>query len=198
MTNVSIEIPEKAIEELPKQIYWVGMYSDLPSFPDIADLRSRCMLLYEQRQPLRCFLEAIVNVENRIWILDPFFGSCSINEVPTEFTESLEITEAREIRFISKGYTHIPEYVKALRDKRRKRIPGKKHGIDWLSNPDPLKIQILHDRFAILDNELWHFGHTVGGYETSLTAVSRGWSAIATGAADFYQKLWRDLGGGQW
>lgn len=33
----------------------------------------------------------------------------------------------------------------------------------------------IHDRFAITDDELWHFGSTVGGVSGGLTALSRGW-----------------------
>lgn len=33
----------------------------------------------------------------------------------------------------------------------------------------------IHDRFALLDNEIWHFGGTVGGVNAHLTAYSRGW-----------------------
>lgn len=36
------------------------------------------------------------------------------------------------------------------------------------------KLQI-HDRYAILDDELFHFGSTVGGYEEHFTAYTRGW-----------------------
>lgn len=33
----------------------------------------------------------------------------------------------------------------------------------------------IHDRFAVLDDEIWHFGGTVGGINAQLTAYSRGW-----------------------
>ena len=33
----------------------------------------------------------------------------------------------------------------------------------------------IHDRFAVLDDEIWHFGGTVGGINPQLTAYSRGW-----------------------
>jgi len=35
---------------------------------------------------------------------------------------------------------------------------------------------LIHDRFAILDDNLYHFGGTVGGYQHGLTAFSCGWS----------------------
>ena len=33
----------------------------------------------------------------------------------------------------------------------------------------------IHDRFALMDGEIWHFGGTVGGVRPHLTAYSRGW-----------------------
>lgn len=33
----------------------------------------------------------------------------------------------------------------------------------------------IHDRFALLDDEIWHFGWTVCGIGNSLNAYSRGW-----------------------
>ena len=35
---------------------------------------------------------------------------------------------------------------------------------------------LIHDRFAILDEETFHFGGTVGGYQKGFTAFSCGWS----------------------
>lgn len=51
-----------------------------------------------------------------------------------------------------------------------------------------------HDRFAIVDNELWHFGATVGGSHPSINAFSRGWNAAETGAIRYFTELWRGNG----
>lgn len=34
---------------------------------------------------------------------------------------------------------------------------------------------LYHDRFALLDDEIWHFGSTVGGIYPGITAFSGGW-----------------------
>ncbi|MBS0907879.1 hypothetical protein JK229_22600 [Pantoea dispersa] len=49
----------------------------------------------------------------------------------------------------------------------------------------------LHDRFAIIDNELWHFGATVGGFHRDVNAVSRGWNAEAHDAVQFFETVWK-------
>ncbi|MBF8274642.1 MAG: hypothetical protein HW380_3747 [Magnetococcales bacterium] len=53
----------------------------------------------------------------------------------------------------------------------------------------PKKYPFLHDRFAVTDGELWHFGGTVGGVHNGLTAVSRGWRANECRALHFFENL---------
>lgn len=52
------------------------------------------------------------------------------------------------------------------------------------------KFDYIHDRFAIVDDELWHFGATVGGFHASVNAASRGWSAVDSGAIAFFELAW--------
>lgn len=49
----------------------------------------------------------------------------------------------------------------------------------------------IHDRFAIIDNELWHFGATVGGFHRDVNAVSRGWNAETHDAVQFFDTAWK-------
>lgn len=49
----------------------------------------------------------------------------------------------------------------------------------------------IHDRFAIIDNELWHFGATVGGFHRDVNAVSRGWNANTHDAVQFFDLAWK-------
>ncbi len=64
----------------------------------------------------------------------------------------------------------------------------------------PLKVELsfalkdfdyIHDRFAIIDDELWHFGATVGGFHRDVNAASRGWSADAHKAVQFFDTAWK-------
>lgn len=48
----------------------------------------------------------------------------------------------------------------------------------------------VHDRFAIIDNELWHFGATVGGLHNLVNAATRGWNAEALDAVRFFREAW--------
>jgi hypothetical protein len=48
----------------------------------------------------------------------------------------------------------------------------------------------MHDRFAIVDDELWHFGATVGGLHTLVNAATRGWRADDHKAVEFFETAW--------
>lgn len=48
----------------------------------------------------------------------------------------------------------------------------------------------IHDRFAIIDDELWHFGATVGGFHRDVNAASRGWNANTHKAVQFFETVW--------
>jgi hypothetical protein len=49
----------------------------------------------------------------------------------------------------------------------------------------------VHDRFAVIDDELWHFGGTVGGFHEHVTAASRGWDADEHDAVAFFDLAWK-------
>lgn len=48
----------------------------------------------------------------------------------------------------------------------------------------------VHDRFAVIDSELWHFGATVGGLHRQVNAATRGWDAEAHDAVRFFNEAW--------
>lgn len=52
------------------------------------------------------------------------------------------------------------------------------------------EVDYIHDRFAIIDNELWHFGATVGGFHRDVNAASRGWNAHSHNAVHFFDTAW--------
>lgn len=62
-----------------------------------------------------------------------------------------------------------------------------------VSQMDKRRYPFPHDRFAVTDGELWHFGGTVGSLEHCFTAVSRGWNDSDHGFEDFFKTAWRSL-----
>ncbi|MCY4486025.1 MAG: hypothetical protein OXF11_02785 [Deltaproteobacteria bacterium] len=62
--------------------------------------------------------------------------------------------------------------------------------VRWSSTLDRHRFPFLHDRFAIVDGALWHFGATVGGGHPGVTAASGPWSEAETRARHFFEECW--------
>jgi hypothetical protein len=109
------------------------------------------------------FFDALNAVSERFWVMDPYFyakvGLASI-------WYALQHTSLPEIRVIS--HEPLPNVWIA---ERNARAPAKVN-IKWKKG-----FHELHDRFAILDDEAWHFGSTVGGGYHRFGAATRGWDA---------------------
>jgi hypothetical protein len=185
-------------------LIWPGVREDLGSFPERYVLHERFNTSPHDRLPLKGFADSVLLANARVWVLDLFFGEPEKYEggyyrsIPSILWEALLMTEAISLRFLTKP-SYDAELPHAIRNARKGRFPGPSFGISWIGGlRDKDLYPFAHDRFAIVDEELWHFGSTVGAGQARLTAASRGWSAIDTGAADFYRELWRDLGGEQW
>ena len=47
---------------------------------------------------------------------------------------------------------------------------------------------MVHDRFAIMDGEIWHCGASICGMHAALNAVSRGWVDEEGKLMEFFMK----------
>jgi hypothetical protein len=73
------------------------------------------------------------------------------------------------------------------------RHPDPYFGVHWQPTLAHRDFPYAHDRFAIVDDQLWHFGATVGGGHGSLTAASGPWPAAPSGFVDLFDRLWQAL-----
>lgn len=156
--------PQVKLPTLPsfeKKLSWVWVDSgDFPieklGAPELASYSPKLLIEFEN---------AILAVQDRIWILDPHFN---VQFGLSAIWLALCASEAKDIRVISHN----------------------QRPTDWIENavksmgykpPAPIDWRVcffsLHDRFALLDNELWHFGSTVGGAYPGFGAATRGWAA---------------------
>jgi len=114
-----------------------------------------------------------VTFENckNITIIDKYLSEKEFDRIK-DIVEKWEYNNTLALREIN-IYIYEPE----LKDKKEeiifsiKKLMNKNFIIYSSKDRD-----LLHDRFAILDDELFHFGGTVGGYQQGLTAYSCGWS----------------------
>jgi phosphatidylserine/phosphatidylglycerophosphate/cardiolipin synthase-like enzyme len=139
------------------------------------------------------FLQAAWGAKVRIWVLDPKFSTD--DDVVLEAI--VERAVADDIRILCESHddserSRIGDSAALLEDiaNGRDSPPPRKINLRWLPRLHKDQYPFLHDRFAIVDDELWHFGATVGGGHKSLNAASRGWNARETLAIQFYERLW--------
>lgn len=97
----------------------------------------------------------------------------------------------KEIKILcgSNDKSEVKAAVDDMRTTLKKKDP--RHSIELRQTLNKKKFPFLHDRFAVLDDELWHFGATVGGLHKGLNAYSRGWSASAHRFMDMFDEAWK-------
>jgi len=146
------------------------------------------------------FMLALRGARDRIWVIDAFLfkNSTRTNNKFFEIVEKeLFETTAQDIRFIAEGkdghQDQIAEF-RILQNLRREPPQIRPFTIDvQLCRGGKSAMQMPHDRFAIIDDELWHWGANVGGTHHDVNAYSRGWSAQETGADKYFVRLWKKL-----
>ncbi len=138
------------------------------------------------------FQYAIMEAKDRLWIIDSNFDAYGVASI----LEALQVSNVKQIWILTgkkdSQKEHIPDWKLQLENVRNER-QAKDHipaDIQWKTGLSNEKYPYLHDRFAIVDHELWHFGATVGGGHPSLNAATRGWDADQTKAITFFRDVW--------
>ena len=140
---------------------------------------------------LVAFEVAVMEALVRILVLDPHF-----DEIGTRVLRSaLSSTQASDVRLLTGGSGIDREGRERLRQELTRYLnldqpTPRGFEVRWNANLDKHTFPFLHDRFAIVDGELWHFGSTVGGGHPGVTAASGPWSTSATRAAEFFEECW--------
>ncbi|EIU7148983.1 TPA: hypothetical protein ACXOGI_003892 [Pseudomonas aeruginosa] len=144
------------------------------------------------------FADAIRTAQTRVWIIDKHIfsedgdkpdHSLRIQKVANWFiTEQLKSVRILTSRHDSRNsietiFAELQEVVTSTRGKL-----GTPIDINLLFSLGDF--DHIHDRFAIIDDELWHFGATVGGFHRDVNAASRGWDANTHRALDFFNLAW--------
>ncbi len=197
------------------RLYWTavgdGAGATLDEFPDLGRLTTRASVVAGNLSlsaysdgaislRLKEFADAVGRATDRLLIVDPYFGK---NSGPDRSTghfvvaASLAASKVNLVRVISGRLqgAEIRAAKQLLVSARNKPTHGRRHGvIEWLDRLPGGGFDI-HDRFAIVDSELWHFGADVGGAHPGLTMTSGPWSAGDSWARSFFEELWRRLGG---
>jgi len=143
------------------------------------------------------FISVVRSARERIWLIDGYLlkvdgraKACFVDV----FERALGETGAWDVRFLTsgkEGHGDQIDFLRALQDQRR--APPRNEGFVLnvrFVRDGKVRVRLPHDRFAIIDDELWHWGANVGGTHHEVNAFSRGWSADETQAVGYFERLW--------
>lgn len=190
-------VPDKAIMWPTVAGYGDNGGADSTRFPGLTEIKAR-----KAAQPpaaLAAFAEELELAQERVLILDDYLFKPDRGTVETRldhilnwFTESFRAGDVRLLTS-SLGSADVEADIAKQCSERAQ----------WISSLDPyaavtisvkFTLQIdfpyVHDRFAIIDDDLWHFGATAGGLHAQVNAATRGWVAEDHGARGFFDLAW--------
>jgi len=195
----SIAIAPKAERPFPaKEILWGSQEGGQNCFPTSTAAWER--KYSGDPAPLKQFGKAVADAQERVWIVDEYLLKPDSGN-PAERIEQILAwlplwLAASDIRLLTKQHQEVDEadlkkfqqQARAINthDARRE----KECRIEVRTHLTHRNCNFVHDRFAIVDDELWHFGGTAGGFQAAVSAASRGWRAVNHGAIEFFEEIW--------
>ncbi len=198
----SINIAPQPQRPLPKtEIFWGSQDGGCNAFPTGMEALSH-RRYSDNPTPLKTFGQAVSNALDRVWIIDEYF----LMPEGVKADSRIRIAQilgwlhvdlaASDVRILTKHHEEVNAQALALFQKRAQAINEKaarrpkKCAIEVRTHLTQ-RFDFIHDRFAIIDDELWHFGGTVGGFLARVSAASRGWRASDHGAPEFFDMAWK-------
>jgi len=173
-----------------KQLLWPGytnggvFFDDLTSSTPYYCALNRLKL--KDSSGSKAFWEK-AQVAQSVYILDPYIVFEVMAKIRDHLMNSTYLQELKILCRASDDAGRINDTFEDLKKVilKRAKVPCV-FELKQSNNLDP-----LHDRYAVLDDELWHFGSTVGGLHEGITSFSRGWSADEHKFLDLFNALWR-------
>lgn len=188
----------------PKEILWPTGYeqngaADSQQFPELKAIKARCTAI--RAEPLSAFVQASRVAQDRILVLDDYLFKPRkdrslqqrIDFILDWFPIDLaatdvriltnEICDRRDVQYIEEQFSSLENKINSMQ-KRDKKLTIK---VRFTLNSN---FKYVHDRFAVVDNDLWHFGATVGGLHHLVNAATHGWNAAEHHAVQFFNLAW--------
>lgn len=181
----------------PPEILWACENGGSSRFPGgIATIYAR----RHSRSPrhMDAFQAAVRKARSRVWMLDNYLflpDTGSPDDRILTIVDWLHVDiVATDIRMLTgEHYEVSADALKIFKDREveiNKKYARRGSACRIAVSTHLSRVFDIHDRFAVIDDELWHFGATVGGFHASVNAASRGWPAGATGAIEFFELAW--------
>ena len=202
----------------PKAILWptaigygnIDESADSTRFPSWQALKARSNAT--PASPLATFIKATSEAQHRILVLDDFLFKPEGNGRRQERIDQRRLQEridqvlewlpldleAYDVRLLTAGIGtkaveadivgQVANCAREINSASRYRQRALVIQVKFTLATD---FPYVHDRFAIIDDELWHFGATVGGLHSLVNAATRGWSADDHDALKFFENAWK-------
>lgn len=200
MKGFTPNIPTAPKAERPfpnKEILWGSQGGGQACFPTST-------AAYERKYstdpvPLQKFGKAVSDAQDRVWIVDEYLLIPDSGK-PTKRIEQILTWlplwfAASDIRLLTKQHQEVSDddlkkFQQRAQEINNQAVRREKECRIELRMHLTKDCDFIHDRFAIIDDELWHFGGTVGGFHSRVSAASRGWRAADHGAISFFEEIW--------
>lgn len=162
---------------------------DATQFPLEWEIRRRRDLCGTSSMTLPVFARAVATAHHRLFIMDRHFDETGVKSLQHAF----EGSQASDVRLLTGSMYNLDKMRKVLEICINSRRHGQQVNVRWKAVLRRDCYPFLHDRFAVVDDALWHFGATVGGGHPGLNAASGPWPAEKARAVEFFQECWRAI-----
>lgn len=135
------------------------------------------------------FENALNNASKRIWLTDNYLSESNYRLKLESILKSLQAIQACrmvDIRIFFKSDMSKSDIITLLDGYNRELSENECREIQYRF----FKGSPIHDRFAIIDDVLWHFGSDVGSTNKSIHATSYSWDANSLKAIKFFEDFW--------
>jgi hypothetical protein len=168
--------------------------SDSLKFPSLTAIKARNGARLPDQ--LEAFVDAAWSAQDRILVLDPYLFKPDSEQSLQERLDEILLwfpigTAVNDIRLLTKPHPDPQQIDRQFAARTVEINQARRNGAARLQVNFGLDaFDYVHDRFAIMDGELWHFGATTGGLHRQVSAASRGWDADALDAVRFFEDAW--------
>ena len=134
---------------------------------------------------LPAFAQAVATAHRQLLIMDRHFDETGVKSLQRAF----EGSQASDVRLLTGSVDDLERNRIDMENRINLHRDGQRVNVRRRTTLHRNSYPFLHDRFAVVDGALWHFGATVGGGHPG--AASGPWQAEETRAVDFFEECWR-------
>lgn len=169
---------------------------DFMSFKNYYDFRSKQNLVSPE------FLKSLEQSKDRVWFLDGYLINNYItNETKKGKNVVVQILDSIvsnshgiEVKFFLRKVEGSKKIEQVFKEKNDLIIELHNNQVNTEIKYKYITkdFKQIHDRFAVIDNQLWHFGSDIGSSLPDFHATSFGWDAEELQVDKFFKELWEN------